>query len=303
MFTLCLQWHCSAFTGQWVVPASPHQCLTCSPASGLCILPSVSPHQSPAGLLTWPPQRAPFLFTMLFLHILYPILTAKGKLLCFHLKRTLHCPCLKSWNYCHSLVSLHLSLVGVKSALHPSCCLSAAVTHRSVCSHNLQDILMTPVGPFHLRMFHELWSCPLRKFTAGTAGYIDFILLPTASLSNFWAKFPSSLILSCFKAVLKKLLTQSWPSSASMRHPSVLIKGLALLFNWRVAGGTTAHRLRHSLHHKGTQIVFHLWATVHKWLSWKVIVGLGMFCHIWPPTGKSLHRKASTKNAFTKIQL
>lgn len=78
------------------------------------------------------------------------------------------------------------------------------------------------------------------------------------SLSNFWAKFPSSLILSCFKAVLKKLLTQSWPSSASMRHPSVLIKGLALLFNWRVAGGTTAHRLRHSLHHKGTQIVFHL---------------------------------------------
>lgn len=39
MFTLCLQWHCSAFTGQWVLPASPHQCLTCSPASGLCIFP------------------------------------------------------------------------------------------------------------------------------------------------------------------------------------------------------------------------------------------------------------------------
>lgn len=27
MFTLCLQWHCSAFTGQWVVPALPHPVL------------------------------------------------------------------------------------------------------------------------------------------------------------------------------------------------------------------------------------------------------------------------------------
>lgn len=28
---------------------------------------------------------------------------------------------------------------------------------------------------------------------------------------------------------------------------------------------------------------------VHKWLSWKVFVGLWVLCHIWPSTGKSLH--------------
>lgn len=80
--------------------------------------------------------------------------------------------------------------------------------------------------------------------------YFPTAFLSTTSLQNFLPP----LFSPSFKAGIKKLLTQSWPSSASVKCQSLLIKALALLFSWCVAGGTWEHHsddLKHGLHHKG----------------------------------------------------
>lgn len=179
------------------------------------------------------------------------------------------------------------------------------------------------VSPSPFPAVHQLWSvtglCEVIMTKTSTSlwksgnCYVhkDFILQNCLFLKDFHAKFCFSLILSCFKVTLSLRnlkLTRSLQSLASVRHQSLLVRGLAVLLNSSVAEGIWEHHgndISHSLHHKGSQFVFHLWATVHKWLSWKVFVGLGVLCHIWPPTGQSFHRKVSTKNVFkcSKIHL
>lgn len=56
MFTLYVQQHCSTFTGQCMLTASPQQYLICSYISGLCVFVPVSSHQSSIGPLAYSPQ-------------------------------------------------------------------------------------------------------------------------------------------------------------------------------------------------------------------------------------------------------
>lgn len=227
MFTLCLQWHCSAFTGQWVVPALPHQCLCLL----ICLWPlHILPLSLHSSLLQGcsPGYHRVLHFcphsSFSFSCIMWPVLITKGKLLCFFLEKT---PPL----FMFKILEI-LPLLGATLSFFGWCEVSPSPF---LAAHQLPSVAgpcevttsktswMTPVSPFQLRLFHDLWSSPLRKSTAGTAGHADFMLPNCFSLKDFSAKFPSSLILSFiskpyFKAVRRKLLTQSWPSSASVRH-------------------------------------------------------------------------------------
>lgn len=125
MFTLYLQRHRSAFTGQCVVTASPHQCLTCSPISGLCVFTAEPSPQPSAGPLAYPPQT-----------------TALSRVLHFcprcsflFISYTCSNPATPQYG-CVSFFGLH----DVSPSLFPAVHQLPSVSHRPTWSHNVRDI-------------------------------------------------------------------------------------------------------------------------------------------------------------------
>lgn len=167
MFTLYLQWHHSAFRGQCTVTASPRQCLTWSPISGLCVFTTVPSHHSSAGPLSYPPQA-----------------TALSKILHF-------CP------WCSFIF---ISYARSNPATPQYDCVSFfGLCEVSLSSFPAVHQLWSVTG-LHKFIMSKTSACLWKSGDCYL--HEDFILHDCLSLKDFYANFCFSLILSCFNMTL-----------------------------------------------------------------------------------------------------